>query len=100
MTRTNPGPTRSNSSVVASYRPVNAVNGTVSSVDETVYSTTPDQYFRGDSTAQQWIFDHATGKNTNLSAAPATYFQIMLIDGTVIGPGTAVPGAAYQCGLK
>ncbi len=98
-------------SVVASYILASATSGTQAGVDESIYSTTPDQSFRWDPTAQQWIFNQATGKSTNLSAAPATYLlQIKLIDGTIIGQVPAVNGvgavniygglAGYQFGLK
>ncbi|PYJ53023.1 MAG: hypothetical protein DME82_15050, partial [Verrucomicrobia bacterium] len=87
-----------------------AISTGTASVDETVYSTTPDTAFRWDPTAQQWIFNTATGAGTNLNSKGVTYlFQILLIDGTVIGSsGTgglilSAPFAGYngyQYGLK
>jgi YDG domain/MBG domain (YGX type)/Kelch motif/Galactose oxidase, central domain len=90
-----------NSSVVKSYIIAAATQGTVSGVDETQYSTTPDQFFRWDSTAQQWIFNQATGKATNLTTTGVTYlFQITLIDGTVISGTNNFGRPGYQYGLK
>jgi hypothetical protein len=90
-----------NSSVVKSYVIAAATQGTVSGVDETQYSTTPDQFFRWDSTAQQWIFNQATGKATNLTTTGVTYlFQITLIDGTVISGTNNFGRPGYQYGLK
>ena len=90
-----------NSSVVKSYIVAAATSGTVSSVDETQYSTTPDTYFRWDPTAQQWIFNQATGKSTNLTSTGVTYlFQITLIDGTVISGTNSFGVPGYQFGLK
>ena len=90
-----------NSSVVKSYIVAAASNGTVSGVDETQYSTTPDTYFRWDPTAQQWIFNQATGKSTNLTSTGVTYlFQITLIDGTVISGVNNFNMVGYQYGLK
>jgi hypothetical protein len=93
-----------NQSVVKSYFLVAATVGTVTSVDETAYSTTPDSAFRWHSTAQQWIFNQATGgSGSSLTTKNATYlFQITLIDGTIIRQSAATftgqPG--YQYGLK
>src|SRR2546427_13202450 len=90
-----------NSSLVKTYIVAAATAGTVSGVDETQYSTTPDQFFRWDSTAQQWIFNQATGKSTNLTNTSATYlFQITLIDGTIISGANTFSKPGYQYGLK
>ena len=44
--------------MVNSFRLVQIINGTaVSDVNQAVDSTTPDNSFRWDSTAQQWIFN-------------------------------------------
>jgi len=62
------------------------------SVDEDVYSTTPDMAFRWDSTGQQWIFNQSTKNNPTLNRIGATYyFQINLNDGSYI---------QFQYGLK
>ena len=56
--------------------------GTVlTSVEENVYSTTPDTMFRWDPSAQQWIF------NINNKSYPSNqtyFFRISLNDGTTI----------------
>jgi hypothetical protein len=86
------GPTTAFSNVVKSYQIVSATVGTVNDNTDTLTSTTPDTAFRWDSTAQQWIYNTATGSGTNLNTANATYgFQITLIDGTNI---------TFQYGLK
>jgi YDG domain/MBG domain (YGX type) len=73
-----------NSSVVAKYYISNIMNG-AGTLDETVYSTTPDASFRWDPTAQQWIFNTATGSGTTLNVKGDTYqLTIALIDGTTI----------------
>ncbi len=66
--------------VVSSFMLVQIISGTVTDVDETVPSTTPDTAFRWDSGAQQWIF------NINTTALPAqTYvYAINLNDGSTI----------------
>jgi hypothetical protein len=90
----NPSASSQNFTVNTSrFTPSTSQSGTVTGVDETQYSTTPDQYFRWDSTAQQWIFNQATSKGTNLNVASgATYlFQITLIDGTIIGGANSSP---------
>src|ERR1700687_5394507 len=77
---------RTFSNVVKGYYIVGTYGGTITSVDETVSSTTPDTTFRWDPTAQQWIFNTATGASTSLNSKNVTYlFQIVLIDGTIIG---------------
>jgi len=73
-------------------------------------ATTPDTVFRWDPTAQQWIFNTATGTGTTLNTKGVTYlFNIVLIDGTIIGSsgtGGLIPSApfagqkGYQYGLK
>ena len=75
--------------VVASFRLVQTISGTVTnSVDDTVASTTPDAAFRWDSTAQQWIFNISSKS----WAANTTYvFLVTLNDGTPI---------QFQYGLK
>jgi hypothetical protein len=69
--------------VVANFRLVQIVSGTVvSTVDESVDSTTPDTMFRWDPTGQQWIFN----MNTKSLTANYTYFYtITLNDGSTIG---------------
>jgi hypothetical protein len=104
------GPTTAFSNVVKSYLIMGTYGGTITNVDETVSSTTPDTAFRWDPTAQQWIFNTATGAGTTLNTKNVTYwFQITLIDGTIIGSsgtGGLIPSApfagnpGYQYGLK
>jgi hypothetical protein len=104
------GPTTAFPNVVKSYNIVGTYGGTITNVDESVSSTTPDIAFRWDPTAQQWIFNTATGAGTSLSSKNVTYlFQIVLIDGTIIGSsgtGGVIPSApfvgynGYQYGLK
>jgi hypothetical protein len=104
------GPTTAFSNVVKSYNIMGTYGGTITNVDETVSSTTPDTTFRWDPTAQQWIFNTATGASTSLNSKNYTYwFQIVLIDGTIIGSsgtGGVIPSApfagkqGYQYGLK
>jgi hypothetical protein len=69
--------------VVQKFSLYQIVNGTViTSVNETVDSTTPDAAFRWDPTAQQWIFNI---DNKSLAGSNRTYyFQIALNDGTSI----------------
>jgi hypothetical protein len=67
--------------VVTSFEQSRIVNGVVTSVNETVISTTPDSAFRWDSTNQQWIFNISTKGFTN----NATYtYRITLLDGSFI----------------
>jgi len=67
--------------VVSSFRLIQIAAGTVTSVDESVDSTTPDISFRWDPTAQQWIFN----MNTKSASANATYYyRIGLNDSTNI----------------
>ena len=49
---------------VAYYQLVSAGSSARLPVDEQVYSTAADTKFRRDPTAQQWIFNQGTGKNT------------------------------------
>jgi YDG domain/MBG domain (YGX type) len=74
--------------VVSSFRLVQTISGTVTSVDEAVYSTTPDTAFRWDSTGQQWIFNIST---TNLKSNATYVYVITLNDGSTI---------QFQFGLK
>ena len=68
--------------VVSSFRLVQTVYGTlVSTVDESVVSTTPDTTFRWDPTAQQWIFNMNT---KSLSSNMTYYYTITLNDGSTI----------------
>jgi len=70
------------SGVVRSFNITQIVAGTVvSSVEESVYSTTPDAAFRWDPTGQQWIFNI---NNKSLTANQTYYFVINLNDGTSI----------------
>jgi hypothetical protein len=95
------GPTAAFANVVQSYNIAGVLSGTITSVDETVTSTTPDTTFRWDSTAQQWIFNTKTGSGTNLNKTNTTYlFQITLIDGTVINGTNSFGAPGYQLGLK
>jgi hypothetical protein len=68
--------------VVSGFRLVQTVSGTVvSTVDESVVSTTPDTTFRWDPSAQQWIFN----MNTKGLSANMTYnYTITLDDGSTI----------------
>ena len=55
-------------------------------VSELPDSTTPNAAFRSDPAGQQWIFNTATGAGTHLNSKGVTYFfNIVLIDGTIIG---------------
>ena len=68
--------------VVKAFVLYQILNGTATTVNETVDSTTPDTAFRWDSTAQQWIFNIS---NKGLGPANQTYFfLITLNDGTAI----------------
>jgi hypothetical protein len=74
--------------VVSSFRLIQISNGTVSSVDEAVDSTTPDTAFRWSPDGQQWIFNI----NTKSLGAGKTYvYLITLNDGSTI---------QFQFGLK
>jgi len=77
--------------VVTSFNLVTIMHGTVTNVDESPASTTPDTAFRWDPTGQQWIFNIST-KSAPVSVANQTYgFQILLNDGSSI---------SFQFGLK
>jgi hypothetical protein len=65
--------------VVTSFRLVQVLNGTVGDVDESVDATTPDQSFRWDASAQQWIFNINT---KSLSASRTYVYDVTLNDGT------------------
>ena len=68
--------------VVSSFRLVQTTAGTiVSTVDESVDSTTPDAAFRWDPTAQQWIFNMNT---KSLTANVTYYYTITLNDNSTI----------------
>ena len=76
---------------VFDFKLIQKIAGTVTDVDEAVYSTTPDTAFRWDPTAQQWIFNIST-KNLPVNVVNETYiFRIILNDGTYI---------QFQFGLK
>jgi len=65
------------------------VSGTVvSTVTEDVVSTTPDNMFRWDPSAQQWIFNI---NNKSMPSNQTYFFQIMLNDGS---------GILFNYGLK
>jgi len=74
--------------VVSSLYLTKIISGTVTTVDETVSSTTPDAVFRWDSTNQQWIFNIST---KSLTANNTYVYTITLNDGTTI---------VFQYGLK
>jgi hypothetical protein len=60
-------------------------NATAVTVDETVYSTTPDTAFRWDPTGMQWIFNQSTKNNGSLNKSGVVYFFVInLNDGTSI----------------
>jgi hypothetical protein len=67
--------------LVVSFRLVQVTNGTITTVDEAVDSTTPDSAFRWSSTDQQWIFNIST---KSLSKNRTYYYVITLNDGTTI----------------
>jgi hypothetical protein len=78
--------------VVTGYGLTAAASSSAITVDEDVYSTTPDTAFRWDSTGQQWIFNQSTKNNGTLNQTGMTYFfTINLNDGTSI---------YFQYGLK
>ena len=65
--------------------------GTITTVDESPASTTPDTQFRWDPTAMQWIFNISTKQSPVNVANRTYYFRIELNDGTSI---------LFQFGLK
>jgi alpha-tubulin suppressor-like RCC1 family protein len=68
--------------VVASFRLIRVVSGTVVNVvDEAVDSTTPDTAFRWDASGQQWIFNIGT---KSLSPDATYSYRITLNDGSTI----------------
>ena len=70
--------------VVKGYGLVAAASSPTITVDEDIYSTTPDTAFRWDSTGQQWIFNQSTKNNATLQAGVTYYFAINLNDGSSI----------------
>ena len=74
--------------VVSSFMLVQIIGGTMTAVDETVSSTTPDTAFRWDPSALQWIFNVSTN---GLSAGQTYVYSIALNDGSTI---------AFQYGLR
>jgi hypothetical protein len=71
--------------IVTGYGLVAMANATAVSVDETVYSTTPDTAFRWDPTGMQWIFNQSTKNNGSLNKSGVVYFFVInLNDGTSI----------------
>jgi len=71
--------------VITGYGLVAMANSPSITVDETVYSTTPDTAFRWDPTAMQWIFNQSTKNNGSLNKSGVLYyFVINLNDGTSI----------------
>jgi hypothetical protein len=78
--------------VVTGYGLVAAASSPTITVDEDMYSTTPDTAFRWDPTGQQWIFNQSTKNNGTLNKAGTIYFfAINLKDGSSI---------FFQYGLK
>jgi N-acetylneuraminic acid mutarotase len=78
--------------LVTGYGLVAAANSPSITVDEDVYSTTPDTAFRWDPSGQQWIFNQSTKNNGTLNKTGVTYFfTINLNDGSSI---------FFQYGLK
>jgi len=76
--------------VVASYQLIAAGTSTGLTIDESVYSTTPDTAFRW--AGDQWIFNQATKNNGSLNQTNTIYvFRINLNDGSYI---------PFQYGLK
>jgi hypothetical protein len=68
--------------LVTSFNLVQTLNGTVAqSVDDAVASTTPDNSFRWDPTAQQWIFNIST---KGLGTSTTYVYAIGLNDGSSI----------------
>jgi hypothetical protein len=80
-----------NSNVVTGYGLVAAASSPTITVDEDIYSTTPDAAFRWDPTGQQWIFNQSTKNNATLKSGNRYYWGIKLLDGTWI---------YFQYGLK
>src|SRR5207248_8315409 len=81
-----------NSNVVTGYGLVAAASSPSITVDEDIYSTTPDIAFRWDPTGQQWIFNQSTKSNGTLNKVGTIYyFGIHLNDGSWI---------YFQYGLK
>ena len=74
--------------VVAGFALTQVAGGTVADVDETVSSTTSDNAFRWDASAQEWIFNINT---SNLPAGQTYTFVIQLNDGSSI---------SFRFGLK
>ena len=71
--------------VVSSFVLVSVTNGTVTTADETVGSTTPDAAFRWDPTGQQWIFNISNSSLATSFGTNKTFtFLITLNDGTII----------------
>jgi hypothetical protein len=71
--------------LVTGYGLVAMANATAVTVDETVYSTTPDTAFRWDPTGMQWIFNQSTKNNGSLNKSGVLYFFVInLNDGTSI----------------
>jgi hypothetical protein len=78
--------------VVTNYYLVGVGSNQGLTVDEDVYSTTPDTAFRWDPTGLQWIFNQSTKNNVSLNHTGAIYyFAINLNDGSSI---------SFQYGLK
>ena len=75
--------------VVKTFVLYQIVNGTTTTVNESVDSTTPDTTFRWDTTSQQWIFNIS---NKNLGPANQTYFFLITLN-----DGTTIP---FSYGLK
>jgi hypothetical protein len=75
--------------VVKAFVLYQILNGTTTTVNETVDPTTPDTTFRWDPTAQQWIFNIS---NKNLGPANQTYFFLITLN-----DGTTIP---FSYGLK
>lgn len=67
--------------VVTGMALTGTMNGTESTLNETIVSTTPDSSFRWDPTAQQWIFNLST---KNLPKNATFQYTIYLNDGTCI----------------
>lgn len=67
--------------MVQSFQLTQVISGTVSPVNESVPSATPDAAFSWDAVAQQWVFNIGTQGQT----AGQTYvYTITLNDGTTI----------------
>jgi hypothetical protein len=70
--------------LVTAYGLTAAANSPAVTIDEDVYSTTPDTAFRWDPSGQQWIFNQSTKNNSTLKSGVTYYFAINLNDGTSI----------------